>query len=384
MRLQGVYALLALTGCLDLPDEAGSAETAQAIVGGQETSQWPAIGWVHGGGERCSGTLIAPNAFLTAAHCTEVGLPLHVGFGAYRTGAETSVTRIYRSPDWVHDNFPFHDVAVLILESPRWDIAPMALSGYEYPSAVPAGRELRVTGYGDDKPGLSAPDPNVTAPRKTAHIHVDFADWNVIGASGINGGACFGDSGGPITDLDVTKVYAVQSSIFFPCDVNGRLRGAPVAYEPIIQQALYENPPAPSWAASPFWRYFNAVNLDHYYDLTRNDAGFGYFGYGIETYEGRLFAGQWPGTVPLYRYWNPGIGDHFYTSNFGELGYGAYGWGLEAVAGYVFPVPYAGTVPLYRYYSAYATDHYYRVTRDDAGMAYYGYGFEKIEGYVYP
>lgn len=353
------------------------------IVGGSDTTQWPAIGWLYGTHERCTGTLIAPNIFLTAAHCTDQGLPIHVGFGPYRTGTEIAATRIYRSPNYANADDGSHDVAVLVLATPQWT-APLDVAGSEYPSVTPPGRELRVTGYGDNTSGLTSPDPTPTAPRKTAHVHVDWANNYALGATGINGGTCFGDSGGPLTDLNTTKIYAVSSRLYVPCASDDRMRFAAIAYEGIIGQAIRENPPAPRAWSTPLWRYFNGTNTDHFYTYDRNDAGYAYFGYGYEGSEGRVFAGAVPGTVPLYRYWNPGIGDHFYTTNWGEIGSGAYGYTFERVEGYVFPRSYDGTTPLYRYWNPYGGDHFYTITRNDAGYAYFGYGYEGVVGYVYP
>ena len=370
-------------------DEGGDLEggdvgtSSEQIVGGETTVRWDAVGYMNDGEHRCSGTLIAPNAFLTAAHCTLWGRPIRVGFGDYNPNGQIPVARIYRSPAYQAGAEPDHDVAVLILAS-AVGIQPIPIAGSEYPGVTPPGRELRVIGYGDEVSGATEPVHDGAKPRKTAHVHVNWAHTYSMGTTGINGAACFGDSGGPIMDLNGTKVYGVMSLLFVPCTSTDRNRFAAVAYEPFIGQAINDNPPAPRSASTPLWRYFNGTGTDHFYTVDRNDAGYAYFGYGIETAEGRLFRAAYPGTVPLYRYFRGSGTDHFYTTSWAELGAGAYGWGFERVEGYLFPRPYAGAVPLYRYWNPYGTDHFYTINRNDAGYAYFGYGFEGVVGYVYP
>ena len=46
---------------------------------------------------------------------------------------------------------------------------------------------------------------------------------------------------------------------------------------------------------------------------------------------------QWEGTVPLYRYWNPVAADHFYTVTRNDAGYAYFGYSFETITGYVFP-----------------------------------------------
>jgi hypothetical protein len=141
----------------------------------------------------------------------------------------------------------------------------------------------------------------------------------------------------------------------------------------------------PDTSLTPLWRYWNPNVLDHFYTINRNDLGYGYFGYGFERAEGRIFREQEEGTVPVYQYWNPDVGDHFLVANWQELGGGKYGYSYEGVAGYVYPIQYGGTVPIYRYWSASAGDHFYTKDYYPGGFCYgHCYGYEGALGYVLP
>ncbi|MFL5351588.1 S8 family serine peptidase [Archangium sp.] len=137
-------------------------------------------------------------------------------------------------------------------------------------------------------------------------------------------------------------------------------------------------------SAVPLYQYFNGTNTDHFYTVSRNDAGYGYFGYGYEAVAARVLTWGAQGAVPLWRYWNPTNGDHFYTVDRNDSGYAAYGYSYDGSEGYAYREQRWGTVPLYRYWNGTGGDHYYTTNRNDAGYGYYGYGFERVEAWVYP
>ncbi len=378
-------ALLLAAGCAvesgTVGEEADAGLGQEEIVGGSTTTQWPAVGYMTDGHTRCTATLVSPNVMVTAAHCTLGGGEIRVGFGAYHHFADLGIRarRVIRAPGYAAGSEPTHDAAVLVIDTPQWH-TPIPRAGDD--PAV--GRELRVVGYGDDESGLNEPDSTPSAPRKTAHVVVTESHWWWMWTSGGNGAACFGDSGGPLMDLDGTRIFGVTSQVWTPCTSTTRNSYANVVHEGFIGDAIRDNPPVPRELGTVFWRYWNPSNTDHFYTIDRNDAGYAYYGYGIEKGEGIMFRQQYPGTVPLYRYWNASAGDHFYTMYWGELGWGNYGYTFEKVEAYVFPRDYTGVTPLYRYWNPTARDHFYSTTRNDGGYAYYGYGYEGVAAYVYP
>jgi len=145
-------------------------------------------------------------------------------------------------------------------------------------------------------------------------------------------------------------------------------------------------PPPTAPPTTPLYHYWNSTGTDHFYTITRNDAGYANFGYAYQGYEASVYPTNPPGTVPLYRYFNSVGTDHFYTVDRNDGGYANYGYGYEGVEGYVYSYtnPAPGNIPFYRYFNSGLTSHYYTTTRNDAGYAYYGYGFEKIEAYLQP
>ena len=73
-----VFALTASAGCAVEPVDPGesTAVLTQAIVGGDETSEHPAVvGLVADDRVFCRGALIAPRAVLTAGHCLAAKAP---------------------------------------------------------------------------------------------------------------------------------------------------------------------------------------------------------------------------------------------------------------------------------------------------------------------
>jgi hypothetical protein len=155
-----------------------------------------------------------------------------------------------------------------------------------------------------------------------------------------------------------------------------------------------QNGPSTGWAwtwtpgdrtlAPPLWRYWNSIGSDHFYSITRNDAGYGYYGYTLERPEARIYSYPAGDMVPLYRYFNGSSTDHLYTVDRDDAGWAQYGYSIDQVEGYVYRYHAAGTVPLYRDWNWQRTDHFYPVDRNDAAYAASGWAFERIEAYVFP
>src|SRR5687767_8405314 len=98
--------------------------TAHPNVGGLVSpDQYPDGTWTY-----CSGTLISPTVFLTAAHCAEDGERVGVTFDtAYVEGDKVYYGTFEADPLYNQSQSDPHDIAVVVFDKPIRGITPAKL-----------------------------------------------------------------------------------------------------------------------------------------------------------------------------------------------------------------------------------------------------------------
>ena len=174
----------------------------------------------------CSGTMITPNVFLTAGHCTQfftqdlapqgftayVSLDASIPFGSLTSNATEllAVANVISNPNFSQRQSDPSDIGVLILQSSVQGVTPASLpscglldqlsahNGLKNAIFTPVGYGVQNRVVGGGVPFFQDVNP---VPRMFA-----FSSFNALNKGYLrlsqnpstgNGGTCFGDSGGP-------------------------------------------------------------------------------------------------------------------------------------------------------------------------------------------
>jgi hypothetical protein len=164
----------------------------------------------------CSGTLIEPDVFLTAAHCVAFlpGLGVTDAYVSFDTDVDPATSTLHHGTYVFHPAFggpgsDAHDIAVVLLDEPVSGITPARLPAAGLLDRLKASHSLTsqrfiAVGYGcvrDDKTGgphsLNC-DANVRRFADQGYFSLQKA-WLLLAMNPSigSGGTCFGDSGGP-------------------------------------------------------------------------------------------------------------------------------------------------------------------------------------------
>jgi secreted trypsin-like serine protease len=214
----------------------GAAAPANAIVGGNDADrgEYPYIANITiDGAFGCTGTLIASNFVLTAAHCgslapggvanVPVGAPgqlIEVNIGAYKAPFDDGEQHLGKSvtvnPGWAGIGSVSHDASIIELDTPS-SLPPMKIASAAERSLWRPGTMATIAGYGVTEADGASPDilqearvPIVKDEDAAAAypylidgvdpLFGGFESGTQVGAGFPNGGTdtCQGDSGGPL------------------------------------------------------------------------------------------------------------------------------------------------------------------------------------------
>jgi hypothetical protein len=206
-RLRTVPAVLAAAAAVVL----GTASPGSAITyGAPDGNGHPAVGglvsatqysdgtWLY-----CSGTLVSPTVFVTAAHCAE-GDRVKVSFSsAYQDGDKTYTGTFHGDPQYSQTQSDPHDLAVVVLDKPVKGITPARLPAAGSLDKLSGSQQFTSVGYGayevTSGPGGHSFLYNDVRGVATGTLNSVNPAWLRISMnpSTGNGGTCYGDSGGP-------------------------------------------------------------------------------------------------------------------------------------------------------------------------------------------
>jgi secreted trypsin-like serine protease len=197
---------VALAGALLL----GLAATVLAITYGQpDGNRHPNVGALVGtfNGQTfpyCSGTLISPTVFLTAAHCNVGTTTVFVTFDSeFSSRSKLHTGTFYSDPQFNFAQDDPHDIAVVVFDKPVRGIAPARLPAAGQLDGLKVNQRFTVVGYGGQEPVNQPGGPVIgfldTREFSTASLNSINPAWLRLSQNPAtsDSGACYGDSGGP-------------------------------------------------------------------------------------------------------------------------------------------------------------------------------------------
>ena len=193
-------------------------------------------------GAFCSGTLIAEDVILTAAHCLDsgIGTSTDVYFGQSThddPGEYVDVTEVRIHPKWNTDDLQNgHDVALLRIANTPAGITPIpALPKSEGLNRFDVGEDIVFSGFGRDENDLSGnklrADGAIAGFCTVGPCDIDglpIASYS-IGYWTLDAGTCHGDSGGPAFIMRGETEYVAGIASYVLASGDGDCRGAGVS-----------------------------------------------------------------------------------------------------------------------------------------------------------
>jgi secreted trypsin-like serine protease len=152
----------------------------------------------------CSGTLISPTVFLTAAHCGGTSSRVAITFASDFDGSVKLLAGTFHSdPRYTWKQDDPHDIAVVLLDKAVTGITPAQLPAAGQLESSDQWSEFTAVGYGGDEainqpggPAIPYYDERQYATSRYNALNQGYLRLSQNPATGA-GGTCYGDSGGP-------------------------------------------------------------------------------------------------------------------------------------------------------------------------------------------
>jgi secreted trypsin-like serine protease len=204
-----VAALAAVSSASAITNGTADGQRHPNVGGLVAATQYPDGTWLY-----CSGTLISPTVFLTAAHCAEDGERVGVTFDtAYQAGDKVYYGTFEADPLYNQSQSDPHDIAVVVFDKPIRGITPAKLPTADSLSNLSGTQQFTSVGYGAYEvtkgPGGRQFLYNDVRMVATGTLNSTNPSWLRISMnpSTGDGGTCYGDSGGP-NFLGTTDIIA--------------------------------------------------------------------------------------------------------------------------------------------------------------------------------
>ena len=174
--------------------------TASAIVGGQTTTEYAAVGALtQRGSAFCTGTLVSKRLVVTAAHCLQdvraSNIRFALGPNASSPQVQLGVSQVVPHPKYNAKQLT-NDIGVLVLSQDA-PVTPVAINDSMTASWV--GRTLTFVGYGVTS-GFGA--KGGSGVKRAVDIAVSEVGSTQFAYADRRKNTCFGDSGGPAFATD--------------------------------------------------------------------------------------------------------------------------------------------------------------------------------------